>query len=294
MNSKTIIVTGANAGIGYRTALAFAQQGHTVVMLCRNAERGAVARQQIINATGNQNVDLIVVDMASQQSIRDGVAAFLSRHSSLDVLVNNAANFDITQKAPVLTEDGVETIFATNHLGPFLMTHLLLPTLQASPSASILNVASKGLLSFPFLNIEFDNLNGQRKFSATHAYYHSKLAQVMFTYDLAQRLEGTGVTVNVIRVPAVKLDDGRYDHVPAALRAIYKVKMRFSHTPEALADAYIRLTTAPEFATVSGQYVDEGCQPVKSSKSSYDRAVWKRLWDVSADLTGVHDLIPVR
>ena len=290
MTHKTIIITGANAGIGFQTALGLAQQGHQVVMMCRNQQRGQAAQQQIIAETGNNKVDLILVDFASQQSILEAVAEFTSRYTRLDVLINNAANFDITQKSPTLTDDSVETIFATNHLAPFLLTNLLLPILKASTSARILNVASKGLIAHPFLHIEFDNLNGQRKFNAAHAYYHSKLAQVIFTYDLAERLAGTGVTVNCIRVPAVKLDSGRYDHIPPLLRAIYRFKMRFSLTTEAMAATYIQLATAPQFAAINGVYFDENCQPVKSSRQSYDRAVWGQLWDVSTKLTRLQDL----
>lgn len=290
MNNKTIIVTGANSGIGLRTALGLAKQGHTIVMMCRSPQRGEAARQQIIAESGNHHIDLFTVDLASQSSIRDGAAEFLHRHTRLDALINNAANFDLSQRKPLLTSEGVETVFATNHLGPFLLTNLLLPALKASAPARILNVASKGLLTHPLLNIEFDNLNGQKKFSAAHAYYHSKLAQIMFTYDLAEWLADTGVTANCIRVPAVRLDAGRYDQVPAVLRAMYQFKMRFSITPEAMAETYIRLATAPEFETVSGTYFDENCQPVRSSRPSYDRAIWKQLWDVSAHLTGVREV----
>jgi NAD(P)-dependent dehydrogenase (short-subunit alcohol dehydrogenase family) len=293
MDQKTVIVTGSNSGIGFRTALAFARQGHVVVMMCRNQQRGEAARQQIVAESDNNQVDLIMVDLASQGSIRTGVAKFLSRHTRLDVLINNAANFDISQREPVLTDDGTETIFATNHLGPFLLTNLLLPTLKASAPARILNIASKGLIAYPFLDIEFDNLDGQRKFSATHAYYHSKLAQIMFTYALAERLDGTGVTANCIRVPAVKLDDGRIDHVPALLRWIYRFKMRFSLTGESMAETYCRLATAPDFETMTGVYFDEYCQPVNASRQANDREVWSRLWEVSAHLTRLPEMSPV-
>ncbi len=107
----------------------------------------------------------------------------------------------------------MEVVFATNHLGPFLLTHSLLDTLKASAPARVLNVASKGLMTYPFLSIEFDNLNGQRRFTTQHAYYHSKLAQIMFTFDLAERLRGTGVTVNCLRVPNVQIDEGRYEYL---------------------------------------------------------------------------------
>lgn len=291
--NKVCIITGSNAGIGKRAALALAQTGATVVMMCRNPQRGEAARQEIIQQSGNDKVDLILVDMSSQKSIRNAVAEFKQRYNRLDVLINNAANFDITMKSPQMTKDGVETIFATNHLGVFLMTNLLLDLLKACVSARILNVASKGLMTYPFLSIEFDNLNGEKKFSAQHAYYHSKMAQLMFTYDLAKRLKGTGVTVNCIRVPAVRLDEGRYDHIPSAMRFIYKFKMRFALSPEAMAEAYVRLATASEFENVTGQYFDENCKVVKSSKKSSDEDVWKKLWDKSVELTRLSELVPV-
>lgn len=291
MKKKTIIITGSNSGIGLRAATGLAEQGHTVVMMCRSLARGEAARDNIIAQTGNDTVDLIIADMSSQQSVRDAVAEFSSRHTQLDALIHNAANFDITMKEVELTDDGIETIFATNHLGPFLMTNLLLDTLKASAPARIITIASKGLLTYPFLNIEFDNLNGQKKFGSTRAYYHSKLAQVMFTLDLAQRLDGTGVTVNCIRVPAVRLDEGRYDHVPAFLRAIYQLKMRFSLSPEAMAEAYIRMAVDPEFETVTGSYVDENCKTVGLPRNARDEAVRKQLWDVSAELTHLHETV---
>ena len=293
MQGKVGIVTGANAGIGKRVALGMAQAGATVIMACRSAERGEAARREIAAQSGNSDVHLLQVDLSSQASIRAAVADFEARFDRLDVLINNAANFDHRLKAPVLTAEGIETVFATNHLGPFLLTTLLLPRLKASAPARVINVASKGLITYPRLSIEFDNLNGQRKFSMQHAYYHSKLAQVMFTYDLAERLAGSGVTANVIRVPVVRLDEGRYDHIPAWMQAVYRLKMRLAAiSPEEMAETYLYLAAAPEAATLTGQYIDEHRKPVKSSGPSYDRAVWHRLWDVSAQLTGLGETIP--
>lgn len=291
MNPKTIIVTGANSGIGYQTALGLARQNHRVVMVCRSKERGETAQQKIIRETGNNQVDLILIDLSSQQSIRDGVAEFNSRYEQLDVLINNAAIFDITQKKAQMSDDGIETIFATNHLGVFLMTNLLIPALKVSPAGRIINIASKGLLAKPFMNIQFDNLNGEKKFNVTDAYYHSKLAQIMFTFDLAERLADTNIATSIIRVPAVKLDEGRYDHIPSFLRAIYKFKMSFSISTEEMAEAYIKIATSPEFAKVSGVYLDENCQEVKASKQAYNRDTWKQLWDVSARMTNLKQSI---
>jgi NAD(P)-dependent dehydrogenase (short-subunit alcohol dehydrogenase family) len=282
---KVIIVTGANAGIGRETARGLAKLGHTVIMVCRNTPAGEAVREEIVAQTGNQAVEVLKCDLSSQQSIRQFAAGFTAKYPRLDVLINNAANFDHTLKQPTLTEDGVEVIFATNHLGPFLLTHLLLDTLKASAPARVLTVASQGLVMYPFLSIEFDNLNGQQKFSTQHAYYHSKMAQVMFTFDLAERLQGTGVTANCIRVTNVQIDKGRYEYLTGWKRRAYEIKRRRAITPAQMAEAYIRLAVAPEYETVTGKYFDEKCQEVKTYKPAYNREVWQKLWQVSAELT---------
>lgn len=284
-SNKTIIVTGANAGIGRETARGLAKLGHTVIMVCRNMPAGEGVRQDIIAQTGNQAVELMQCDLSSQASIRQFAANFTAKHPRLDVLINNAANFDHTLKRPTLTDDGVEVIFATNQLGPFLLTNLLLDTLKASAPARVLTVASQGLMLYPFLTIEFDNLAGQKKFSTQHAYYHSKLAQIMFTFDLAERLRGTGVTVNCLRVPNVQIDHGRYEYITGWKRWAYEIKRRRAIVPAQMAEAYIRLAVAPEFATVTGKYFNESCREVKAHTPAYDRAVWQKLWAVSATLT---------
>lgn len=284
-SNKTIIVTGANAGIGRETARGLAKLGHTVVMVCRNAQAGEAVRQEIVAQTGNQAVTVLNCDLSSQQSIRQFACDFMAKYPRLDVLINNAANFDHTLKKPTLTADGVEVIFATNHLGPFLLTHLLLDHLKASAPARVLTVASQGLMLYPRLSIEFDNLNGQRKFSTQHAYYHSKLAQVMFTFDLAERLHDTGITVNCIRVPNVQIDQGRYEYITGWKRWVYEIKRRRGLTPAQMAEAYIRLAVDPDFETATGQYFDERCRRVKAHQPAYDHAVWEKLWDVSAELT---------
>ena len=287
LTQKTIIITGANSGIGKAAAVQLAQCGATVVLACRSAERGARAVADVREAAHSQNVELIPVDMASQASIRQFAGVFLERHARLDVLIHNAANFDHTLKQPTLTTDGVETIFATNHIGIFLMTHLLLDTLKASAPSRIITVASKGLVTYPFLDIEFNNLNGERKFSTQHAYYHSKQAQVMYTYDLAQRLRGSGVTVNCVRVTNVAIPDERLTHLPGWVRQIYKLKRGMSITPERQAQTYVYLAADPAVQEVTGGYWDENNRQVRSNVKSYDQETWKKLWDVSAHLAGV-------
>ena len=289
LKSKTIIVTGANSGIGKTAAIQLAELGGHVVMMSRNAERSEKALQEIRATSGSERVELILVDMASQQLVRKASREFLSRHSRLDALIHNAANFDHRLKSPVLTEDGLETVFATNHVNIFLMTNLLLDTLKKSAPSRIITVASKGLISYPFLDIEFDNLNGQKRFNMQHAYYHSKQAQVMFTFDLAERLKGTGVTVHCVRVGNVAIPDARLDHLPAWLVKIYHAKRKFAMTPEKMAETYVWLAADPALDDLTGGYWDAPNVPVKANKNAYNRETQKRLWDVSAQLANVTD-----
>lgn len=287
LDGKIMVVTGANSGIGKAAAIQLASLGATVVMACRSAERGAIALDDVKRAANSDKVDLMLVDLSSQKSIRAFSNAFKQKYSRLDVLINNAANFDHSLKNATLTTDGIETIFATNHVGVFLLIHLLLDVLKKSSPSRIINVASKGLVTYPFLNIEFDNLNGERKFNTQHAYYHSKLAQVMFTYDLAERLQGTGVTVNCVRVTNVAIPDERLGHLPGWLKKVYEFKRSMSITPEKQAETYTYLAADPAVEKISGGYWDENNHQVKSSPKSYNRDTWKRLWEVTAKMAGV-------
>lgn len=281
---KTIIITGANAGIGKAAALQLAQMGATVVLACRSAERGARAQEDICRATGSTKVDLMLLDLSRQASIREFAAQFQQRYARLDVLIHNAANFDLTMKKPVLTVDGVESIFATNHLGVFLLTHQLLDMLKASAPSRIITVASKGLALHPFINVEWDNLNGERQYSPQHAYYQSKQAQVMYTYDLAERLQGTGVTVNCVQVTNVALPDERLAHLPAWMQRMYRIKRSMSITPERMAETYVYLATDPGVEKITGGYWDEHNRRVRSNRNSFNRENWQRLWAVSEQL----------
>lgn len=287
LSGKTIVITGANSGIGKAAAIKLAEFGANVVMACRSAERGAQALEDVRRLSHSDNVNLMLVDMASQTSIRQFAEEFKKKHQRLDVLIHNAANFDTRLKKPVITADGVETIFATNHIGIFLMTDLLLDLLKASAPSRIITVASKGLVAYPFLDIEFDNLNGERKFSPQHAYYHSKLAQVMYTYELAERLKGTGVTVNCVRVTNVALPEDRIANQPKWLQNMYKIKRKMSITPERQADTYVYLAADPAVEKITGGYWDENNRQVSSNRNSYNQETRKRLWKESERLAGI-------
>lgn len=287
LTNKTIIVTGANSGIGKAASIQLAKSGAHVVMMCRSKERGEQALQDVRSASNSDRAELIIVDMSSQASVRRAVDEFLGRHSRLDVLVHNAANFDHRQTQPVMTEDGLETVFATNHVNIFLMTELLLETLKNSAPSRIITVASKGLMTYPFLDIEFDNLKGEKKFSMQHAYYHAKLAQVMYTFDLAERLKGTGVTVNCVRVGNVAIPDTRIDHLPKWMLKMYEMKRKFALTPEKMAETYVWLAADPAMQDVTGGYWDAPNTPAKANKNAYNKETWKKLWNVTEELVKV-------
>lgn len=289
LNEKTIMITGANSGIGKAAAIQLAKLGASVIMACRSAQRGAQAMEDVRSASGSDKVELMLVDLASQASIKQLATEFKQSHSRLDVLIHNAANFDHTLKHAVLTADGVETIFATNHLSVFLLTHLLLDRLKTSAPSRIITVASKGLEMYPFLDIEFDNLNGERKYSTQHAYYHSKQAQIMFTYDLSERLKDSGVTANCVRVTNVAIPDERLTHLSEWQLKLYHLKRRMAITPERQAETYVYLAADPAVEKISGGYWDENNRQVRSNAKSYNRETWKRLWEVSSKLTGIEN-----
>jgi len=287
LRDKTIIITGGNSGIGKAAAIQLAKLGASVVLACRSNDRGEQAAEDVRQAANSSEVELMQMDMSSQKSIRQFTVEFNRRYVRLDVLIHNAANFDHRQKERVLTEEGLETVFATNHLGPFLLTHLLLDMLKASAPSRILTVASKGLISYPFLDIEFNNLYGERKFSMQHAYYHSKLAQVMFTFDLAERLRGTGVSVHCVRVGNVAISDERLDYLPTWMLKMYEVKRRFSMTPEKMAETYVWLAADRLGEEQTGGYWDAPGVPAKANANAYDKKTQERLRVVSALLTGI-------
>jgi NAD(P)-dependent dehydrogenase (short-subunit alcohol dehydrogenase family) len=289
MKGKVIIITGSNSGIGKRAAVGLAKTGATVVMACRSKERGSRALAEVKSESDSDLVELILIDLSSQRSIREFVNKFQEKHDRLDVLINNAANFKLFVKGPITTEDGIEEVFATNHVGPFLLTNLLLDLLKSSAPSRIINVSTKGLILYPRMTIEFDDINAlkRKKYTVRHAYYHSKMAHLMFTYELAKRLEETGVTVNSVRVANVKIDKERLKDLPKYLRMVYSMKRRFGITPEKMAETYIYLACDPEVEDITGKLFSEKNKPVKSSKRKYDEEVWQRLWELSEEMTGL-------
>ncbi|WP_222599454.1 SDR family NAD(P)-dependent oxidoreductase [Aquibacillus kalidii] len=286
MQGKVCVITGANAGIGKRAAFQLAQLGAKVIIVSRNEGSGKKAVEEISKETKNNHVYFFKGDLSYQASIKNLANEIIAQWNEINVLIHNAANFDLSMKQASLTEDRVETIFATNHLGPVLLTNLLLDLLEKG-KARVITIASKGLLAYPLMRIDFNNLNGEQSYSPTKAYYQSKLAQLMFTYKAAEVLKTKGITINAIRVPSVQLDEGRLEHVPALMRKLYKVKRKFSITPEKMAETYVYLAASPDLQHVTGKYFNEDNEIISSSKYSYNQVEIDRLWEYSNELIQV-------
>jgi NAD(P)-dependent dehydrogenase (short-subunit alcohol dehydrogenase family) len=277
MQGKICLITGSTSGMGKETALALAQMGATVVLVSRDRDRGEATKAEIIAKSGNQAVDLLIADLSSQTSIRQLAEDFKAKYQRLHVLVNNAG---AVYTKRTLTVDGVETTFAVNHLAYFLLTNLLLDVLKAS-AARIVNVSSEAQSGG---TINFDDLQGAKRYGGFRAYSQSKLANVLFTYELARRLQGTGVTANCLHPGSVASGFGKNNGWLFSL--VFSLLRPFFLSAEAGAQTSIYLASAPEVAGVSGQYFIKK-KPARSIRESYDLAVAQRLWQVSAELTGL-------
>jgi retinol dehydrogenase 14 len=280
MKGKTCIVTGATSGIGQETAVALARAGANVAIVCRTRDRGEPALAQIRQRSGGA-VALFVADFGSQRAVRALAARLAAALPRIDVLVNNAGLI-VGQR--VLTEDGLETTFAVNHIGYFLLTRLLEPKLVASAPARVVNVSSRAHRSG---TIRFDDLTGARRYDGWKAYAQSKLANVMFTYELARRLAGSGVTVNCLHPGVVATNFG--DAGPRRIRLGVGIARPFMKSSARGAETSIYLASSPEVEGVSGKYFVNR-RAARSSDESYDQAIAVRLWKVSEELTAASDV----
>jgi NAD(P)-dependent dehydrogenase (short-subunit alcohol dehydrogenase family) len=270
MNGKICMVTGANGAIGQAMATELSRLGATVVLACRNEERGEAARAAVMTATGNKAVELLLVDLSARASIYKAVVEFLSRHNRLDVLINNAA---IVTRQRSVTTDGLEMMFATNHLGPFLMTNLLLDCLKTSAPAQVLTVTAPSTVA-----LNFDDLQGEQHFNALRTFGASKMCNLLFTYELARRQAGIGVRVNAIHPGLVK--SNLMKESPFFIRWFSRLA---SGSPEKSAKTAVYLAASPEAANITGKFFQDK-KPIESNAYSHDQAVQRRLWDVSAAL----------
>lgn len=281
MQGKICLVTGATSGIGAVTALELARRGATVVVAGRDAAK-CDARAQALRRQTGARVEVAVADLASQQQVRRMAAEVSSRFPRLDVLVNNAGTYLFER---TLTPEGLERTFAVNYLSHFLLTNLLLERLAASPAARVVCVSSNAHFAG---RIDFDNLQGERRYERLDAYARSKLAIVLFAYELARRQRGTRVTANALHPGVVATNLGSEN---GPVRGWLRVRVRnlvdrSMITPEEGARTSVLLASAPELEGVTGRYFDQG-REVPSSPASHDEALAGRLWEVSEGLAGL-------
>jgi NAD(P)-dependent dehydrogenase (short-subunit alcohol dehydrogenase family) len=284
MQGKVCLVTGATAGIGEVTARELARMGAIVVGVGRNPQKSASVEAAIKAATGNPNVEFLLADLSVQAQVRHLAEEFRSKYRRLDVLVNNAGGYFATRQE---TADGIELTFALNHLSYFLLTNLLLDILLDSAPARVVSVSS-GAHTMGVIN--FDDLQGTRSFGGWGAYAQSKLANVLFTYELARRLEGSGVTATVLHPGFVATNFAHNNNegwtgkiASSAVKVLQRIVAR---TPEKGAETSIYLATSPEAEGVTGEYFSDK-KAVKSSAASYDLQTARRLWQVSEEMTGL-------
>jgi retinol dehydrogenase-14 len=278
MAGKIVLVTGGTGGIGRATATGLAGLGARVGITGRDPARTRAAAADIAAASGNPAVDAFPADMSSQAQVRRLARAVLDAYPRLDVLVNNVGGFWSTRR---VTADGLEHTFAVNHLAGFLLTDLLLDRLTASAPARIVTVSSG---AHAMVRIHFDDLQGERGYSGQQAYNQSKLANVMFTYELARRLDGSGVTATVLH-PGVVRTRFAADDPSLMWKVLLPIIRPLLKSPAKGAATSIYLASAPELEGVTGTYFVNR-KPSTSSKSSYDRAAAARLWQISVDLVG--------
>ncbi|TFF95380.1 MAG: SDR family oxidoreductase [Promethearchaeota archaeon] len=277
MRGKNVMITGANSGIGKQTGIDLAKMGATIIMIARNKERAFAALEEIKEASKSEKIDLFIADLSDQDSIRSMVKNFKKNYKKLDVLINNAGIMLTKRRS---TKEGYEMTLATNHLGHFLLTSLLLQTLIKSAPARIINVSS---VAHKFGNLDFDDLQLEENFNGLLAYGNSKLANIMFTYALARHLEGTGVTVNALHPGTVKTNFGKRNESRWS-RLFFKFLHLFFSDVKKGAKTSVYLASSPEIEEISGKYFVKS-KLKKSSRASYDEEVQEKLWTISEKLT---------
>lgn len=276
MKNSIVLITGANTGIGKETALALARHGASLVLACRDLTKGYAARDEIVASTNNTRIEVMELDLASLASVRLFAEEFKKRYTQLDILINNAG---LMKGSRAETRDGLELLMGVNHFGPFLLTLLLLDLLKQSAPSRIINVSSD---AHQYADLDLTDLQSTREYHPGKAYGNSKLANILFTYELSRRLQGSGVTANVLHPGMVQstfydrteneAEKARYD----ALR-----ERMISVQEGALTSVY--LASSPEVEGVSGKYF-YNCQEINSSPISYDIQLAQQLWDISLEV----------
>ncbi|XP_072165395.1 retinol dehydrogenase 13-like [Diadema setosum] len=283
VDGKVFIITGANSGIGKETAMELAKRGGTVILACRDMKKAEKARKEIILGSGNVNVKAMELDLASFGSIRRFAEKVKSDESNLHVLINNAG---LMRCPKWKTEDGLEMQMGVNHIGHFLLTNLLLDKLKASAPSRIINVSS---IAHKVGQIHLEDLNSEERYNSAEAYANSKLANVLFTKELSKRLQGTGVTANVLHPGVVKTNIGRHTGMHQSgfsMMVLGPIFWLFVKTPKQGAQTSIYCAIEEELETVSGQYFQD-CKQIECADVGKNDEMAAKLWDISAKVTGL-------
>lgn len=275
---KTILISGATGGIGKVAALRLADMGASVAVVGRSAQRVDETVAAIRQSTGNDTVEGWAADLSIQSEIHRLADAFSQKHDRLDVLLNNAGGVFTSRQE---STDGIEMTFALDHLNYFLLTNLMLGLLKAADRARVVSVSS---MAHAGGHINFDDLEAKRSFSSWGAYSQAKLANVLFTYELARRVEGTNITANTLHPGFVATNFGRSNGGFAAW--VFRLSQIAAISPEEGAQTSIYLASSPEVERVTGKYFDKK-QPKTSSRESYDQTVAAKLWEISQQMTGL-------
>jgi NAD(P)-dependent dehydrogenase (short-subunit alcohol dehydrogenase family) len=284
VNGKVVVITGASSGIGKAAATEIARRGAHVVITARDRARGEAALHDVRERSGNPRADLLLADFASLAEVRRLAAEAAERYPRIDVLVNNAGLM-LTDRC--VTIDGFETQLQVNHLAPFVLTSLLLPTLRRSAPARIVNVASTGHKHGG--PIRFDDLQSEREYRPMPVYMRTKLANVLFTRELARRLAGTGVTANSLHPGAVSTGWAADGDTRGIFPILMRIARPFMLTPERGAETVVYLACSPEVEGVSGRYFAR-CREARVSPLAEDDGAARRLWEVSAEMARIGDL----
>jgi NAD(P)-dependent dehydrogenase (short-subunit alcohol dehydrogenase family) len=279
MDGKRVLVTGGTSGVGYYTALELARLGASVTILGRNLAKCQASVQSIQQESGNPHVSYLQADFSSLDQVGCLAQDFLDQNSQLDVLVNNAGTAYLFRK---LSADGLELTFAVNYLSHFLLTSLLLPALRTSPSARVINVSSGGHSN---QHLDFNDLQTARFYNPYKAYGRSKLANILFSYELARRLSGTHITSNALTPGMVATEIWKKVH-PWLTPLLFPIIRHYGQTPLEGAETSIYLASSSEVEGLSGLYYANK-RPIRSSPASYDQATARRLWEVSRQLAGL-------
>ncbi len=274
---KVCILTGATSGIGREAAFDIARKGLHLVLPVRNMKKAAALKNEIAKQTGNQQVHLYECDLASMDSIRQFCDAFLQKHNHLHILINNAGTWETRRKE---SADGIELTLAVNHLAPFLMTNLLLKRMKNSTPARIINVSSKAHIRG---NLNFQDLEGKNSWSSFGAYANSKLANILFTRELARQLNENGITANCLH-PGV-VDTRLYHKMPAFLTSFFRL---FMISPSKGSETIVHLALSPEVQQANGEYFYKK-KVRKPARQALDDTAARRLWEVSCEYTGIQE-----